>query len=95
MLTTWVIIGAATPNGWDSSTQLTYNPTTKFWEGTVVMTAGEFKFRANNDWAINFGGPADAMTYDGPNLSINAAGTYMVKLDLTNPREYTYTLTAQ
>jgi hypothetical protein len=95
VLTTWGIIGAATPNGWDSSTQLTYNPTTKFWEGIVVMTAGEFKFRANNDWAINFGGPSDAMTYDGPNLSVDAAGTYMVKLDLTNPREYTYTLTAQ
>jgi len=95
VLTTWGIIGAATPNGWDSSTQLTYNPTTKFWEGIVVMTAGEFKFRANNDWAINFGGPVEAMGYDGPNLSVDAAGTYMVKLDLTNPRAYTYTLTAQ
>jgi hypothetical protein len=94
-LTTWGIIGAATPNGWGSSTQLTYNPTTKFWEGIVVMTAGEFKFRANNDWAINFGGPLEAMTYDGPNLSVDAAGTYLVKLDLSNPRKYTYMLTAQ
>ena len=95
VLTTWGIIGAATPNGWDSSTQLTYNSTTQKWEGIVVMTAGEFKFRANNDWAINFGGPVDAMTYDGPNLSVDAAGTYLVQLDLSNPREYTYTLTAQ
>jgi hypothetical protein len=93
--TVWGIVGAATPGGWDNSTPLTYNPTTKLWVGTVVMTAGEFKFRANNAWTINFGGPADAMTYDGPNLSVDAGGTYLVELDLTNPRQYTYTLTAQ
>jgi len=93
--TNWGIVGAATPGGWDASTPLTYNPTTKLWEGVVVMTAGEFKFRANNEWTLNFGGPADAMTYDGPNLSVDAGGTYFVELDLTTPREYTYTLTAQ
>ena len=59
------------------------------------MTAGEFKFRANNAWTLNFGGPADAMGYDGPNLSVDVGGSYMVKLDLSNPRQYTYTLTPQ
>lgn len=93
--TVWGIVGAATPGGWDNSTPLTYNQTTKLWVGTVALTAGEFKFRANNAWTINFGGPADAMTYDGPNLSVDASGTYLVELDLTNPRQYTYTLTAQ
>lgn len=96
--TTWGIVGAATPGSWDNSTALTYNSTTKKWEGTVVMTAGEFKFRANNAWAINLGGDPDedgSMNYDGPNLSVSAGGTYSVVLDLSNPRQYTYTLTLQ
>lgn len=96
--TSWGIVGAATPGSWDNSTALTYNTTSKKWEGTVVMTAGEFKFRANNAWDINLGGDNDDdtyMNYGGPNLSNGADGTYLVELNLTNPREYTYTLTAQ
>jgi hypothetical protein len=61
------------------------------------MTAGEFKFRANDAWTINLGGDSDAddsMNYDGPNLSVAAAGSYNVVLDLSNPRKYTYTVTA-
>lgn len=99
--TTWGIIGAATPLGWDASTQLTYNPTSKKWQATVVMTAGEFKFRANNEWNINIGGfdatkpyGGEDMSYDGSNLSNATAGSYLVELDLSNPRAYKYTLTA-
>lgn len=94
-LTSWGIIGAATPGGWNNSTALTYNSTTKKWEGTVTLTAGEFKFRANNAWTINLGGDSDAdgfMNYDGPNLSVATAGTYSVILDLSNPREYTFSI---
>lgn len=93
----WGIIGAATPLGWDNSTNLTYNATNKTWEGDLAMTAGEFKFRANGAWTINLGGDPDAdgsMNYDGPNLSVAAAGSYHVVLDLSNPRQYTYSLTA-
>jgi hypothetical protein len=95
--TSWGIIGAATPLSWDNSTPLTYNATNKTWEGDLAMTAGEFKFRANGAWTINLGGDPDAdgsMNYDGPNLSVAAAGNYHVVLDLSNPRQYTYTLTA-
>lgn len=94
--TSWGIVGAATAGGWDNSTALTYNQTTKKWEGTVTLTAGEFKFRANNAWSINLGGDSDedgSMNYDGPNLSVAAAGTYTVVLDLSNPRQYTYSVT--
>lgn len=93
--TVWGIIGAATPGGWDNSTALTYNATSKKWEGVVVMTAGPYKFRANNAWAINLGGSFENLTQDGPDITLDAAGTYLVELDLSNPREYTYTLTAQ
>lgn len=94
-LTDWGIIGAATPGGWNTSTALTYNATTKKWEGTMALTAGEFKFRANNAWTINLGGDSDqdgSMNYDGPNLSVATAGTYTVILDLSNPRAYTYSI---
>jgi hypothetical protein len=94
-LTNWGIVGAATPGGWGTSTQLTYNSTTKKWEGIMALTAGEFKFRANQAWTINFGGDPSAMTQDGANLSVATGGTYKVELDLSNARKYTYTLTLQ
>jgi hypothetical protein len=62
------------------------------------MSAGEFKFRANDAWSINFGGDPDedgSMNYDGPNLSVGAAGTYNVVLDLSDPRQYAYSVTLQ
>ncbi len=96
--TTWGIVGAATPGGWDNSTALTYNASTQKWEGAIVLSAGEYKFRANNAWAINLGGDPDedgSMNYDGPNLSIDAPGTYNVVLDLSNPRQYTSSATLQ
>lgn len=94
--TAWGIVGAATPGGWDASTPLTYNPTTKRWEGNVQITPGAFKFRANNAWSINLGGDSDedgSMNYDGPDLTIADGGNYFVVLDLSNPRQYTYTMT--
>lgn len=94
-LTNWGIIGAATPGGWDASTPLTYNATTKMWEGIVALSAGEFKFRANDAWTINYGGDPAAMSQDGANLSVGVAGTYLVKLNLSSPRAYTYELIAQ
>jgi hypothetical protein len=100
--TVWGIVGAATPGGWDNSTELTYNASTKKWTGVVTLTAGEFKFRANNNWSINLGGfdptkpnTGDEMSYAGPNLSVGAGGTYNVELDLSNPRAYSYSITAQ
>jgi hypothetical protein len=93
--TNWSIIGAATPGGWDAGTALTYNAETKLWEGTMALSAGEFKFRANDAWTINYGGDPAAMSQDGGNLSVDAGGTYLVKLNFTNPRLYTYELIAQ
>ncbi|WP_310557288.1 SusE domain-containing protein [Flavobacterium sp.] len=94
----WGIIGAATPGGWDNSTSLTYNATSKKWTGVVVMTAGPYKFRANNAWALNLGADNNgdsSMDFGGPDLSVGAAGTYNVILDLSNPRAYTYSVTLQ
>ncbi|MES2812489.1 MAG: SusE domain-containing protein [Bacteroidota bacterium] len=94
--TAWAITGGATPNGWPDPAldhDMTYNPTTKKWEITIALSAGEFKFRANNAWTLNLGADNDgdgSMDYGGPNLVIATAGTYTVTLDLSNPRAYTY-----
>ena len=37
------------------------------------------KFRANDDWAINWGGTLDALTQGGANITV-AAGTYDIQL---------------
>lgn len=73
------IIGPAQAGGWDTDTDMTYNPETRAWEATIALTAGEFKFRANDGWAINWGGSADKLTQDGANLSIDADGTYFIQ----------------
>lgn len=92
--TVWGIVGSATPGSWDNSTPLTYNPTTKTWEGDVQIGAGKFKFRANNNWDINFGGGSDEfLAYNGSDIDAPAPGNYHVVLNLSNPRQYTYTLT--
>jgi hypothetical protein len=73
------IIGPAQAGGWGEDTDMTYNPETRAWEATITLTAGEFKFRANDDWAINWGGSKDNLTQDGSNLSIDADGTYFIQ----------------
>lgn len=94
----WAITGSATPNGWPDPApdhDMTYNSTTKKWEITIALSAGEFKFRANNGWTLNLGADNNgdgSMDYGGPNLSVATAGTYTVILDLSNPRKYTYSL---
>lgn len=97
----WAITGSATPAGWpDGGVQdidMTYNPTTKKWEIIIALSnAGAFKFRANDNWDVNLGTGADGLlSYGGPDLTTAASGTYKVELDLSNPRQYTYTLTPQ
>ncbi len=73
------LIGPAQAGGWDTDTDLTYNPETRAFEGTLELTADEFKFRANDAWDINWGGTLDNLTQDGPNLKIEKAGKYFIQ----------------
>ncbi len=95
--TTWAVIGAATPGGWDADTPLTYDAATGTWRGTVALTKDVFKFRANGAWDINYGDTsADGRPdLNGDNISVPAAGTYTVVLDLSKPGNYTYQLIRQ
>lgn len=85
-ITTIGIIGSASPNGWDSDVDMTYvpyNAETKalgYWEAKdITLASGEIKFRANDNWAINWGGDTNALTQGGDNISVEA-GTYDIKL---------------
>ena len=73
------IIGPAQAGSWDTDTDMQYNPETRAWEATVELAADEFKFRANDDWGINWGGSFNNLTQDGPNLKISEAGTYFIQ----------------
>ena len=73
------LIGPAQAGGWSDDTDLTYNPETRAFEGTLELAADEFKFRANDAWDINWGGTLDNLTQDGPNLKIETAGKYFIQ----------------
>ncbi|MDE5812072.1 MAG: SusF/SusE family outer membrane protein [Muribaculaceae bacterium] len=80
-VTTFGVIGDATPNGWDASTALTPSEDFLTWTGEIDFSGtGEFKFRANDAWDINLGGDLSDLTQDGANIATPGAGTYVVTL---------------
>jgi hypothetical protein len=91
--TDWGLIGSATAGGWDSDENLTYDAATGLWTLTTDLSAGEVKFRANDDWGINLGddGADGILEYDGANIPIAQSGTYTITLKLGIP-DYTYTI---
>ena len=89
--TEWGLIGSATPDGWNSDQNLTYDNATEEWTITLDLTAGDIKFRANNDWALNYGddGADGKLEPGGSNIAIAEAGNYTIRLILSKPI-YTY-----
>lgn len=69
-------------NGWNGDVELTPSADYKTWSGTLNLdSASEWKFRMNNSWDINLGGPVDNLEINGGNLNCEA-GTYDITLDL-------------
>ncbi|GAB3563120.1 hypothetical protein GCM10027578_06250 [Spirosoma luteolum] len=93
--TTFGVIGAATPKGWDASTPMTYDESTGTWKVTLALKQDELKFRANDAWDINYGDDkADGLLEsNGANIKVPAAGNYLVTLNLSSGGNYTYSLT--
>lgn len=93
---TFGIIGSATPGGWGASTAMTFNPANGSWSITANLVSGELKFRANDDWAVNFGdnnNPIDNKPeYDGSNIPVAAAGNYTITLNIGIGGNYSYKL---
>jgi hypothetical protein len=80
------IIGDATPGGWDADTDMEVDPTdSAVWKLRIELTDGEAKFRADNDWAANWGAgdfPMGTATRDGANIPVTA-GEYNVTFNTT------------
>jgi hypothetical protein len=95
----WGLVGDATPNGWDGPDTLMnmdYTTDGVWYLNGVTLTDGEMKFRANNDWGINYGDSDDdgILEDGGGNIAITA-GTYDIVLDLSDESNPTYTLTTE
>jgi starch-binding outer membrane protein SusE/F len=101
--TSWAVTGSATANGWPgddpvatADQDMTYNAATKVWEIDLDLVSGEYKFRANDDWALNLGPDEDGdgyLDFNVGNFNVDTAGNYHIELDLSNPRQYTMTIT--
>lgn len=94
------IIGTATPGGWDSDTDMTYNNQLGLWEYSGELIAGALKFRLNDQWTVNYGSQnsTDFIAYlDDPGAhSIEVAGNYHItfKIDDSDPSIAYYTVEA-
>ncbi|MDX5337480.1 MAG: SusE domain-containing protein [Cyclobacteriaceae bacterium] len=89
----WGIVGDATPGGWDADTPMNvFDKTTNSLKITTSLKAGEFKFRANNNWDNNFGGANGELSAGGPNIKIESAGNYTISLYFGPAGKVSYTL---
>ncbi|MCD6332784.1 MAG: SusE domain-containing protein, partial [Bacteroidales bacterium] len=92
--TDWGLIGSATPGGWDSDQDMDWDAENSVLTITLDLVAGDIKFRANDDWAINLGDndTNKSLEYEGDNIPVAENGNYTITLDLSGPI-YTYTVT--
>lgn len=94
--TDWGLIGSAIPvTGWDSDVNMTYDIPSQVITITLNLIAGEIKFRANDDWALNFGDndTNGSLEEGGANIPVASDGNYTITLDLKDSSFYTYTVT--
>jgi len=96
---TWSLIGDASPGGWGTDTDMSYDATTKTWFITVLLKSdgtNAIKFRYLHDWGVNLGGSGGTLSLNGSNITIPSTGaagaTYKITLD---PVADTYTLVKQ
>ena len=91
------IVGSATANGWggpDTKFRPDFGNEGVWYINNISLSAGEVKFRLNDDWGVNYGddGANGSLEAGGANIAVGAAGVYNVKLDFRNPNAPTYTL---
>ncbi|MCO4294387.1 SusE domain-containing protein [Solitalea sp. MAHUQ-68] len=80
----WGVIGDATPGGWDTDTNMTYDPVAKTWSVTMNLVGGKsFKFRLNDEWTVNLGddGANGSLEPGGANIAVATSGSYSLVLD--------------
>lgn len=75
------VIGAQSDWGSDIADLTKSNTDPHVWTGTMALTAGEIKFRANDAWDNNWGAssfPSGFGVGGGPNINIPVSGTYFI-----------------
>ncbi|MCK3685946.1 SusF/SusE family outer membrane protein [Maribellus sp. YY47] len=83
----WGVVGGATPDPtWTNDFNMTWDAANEVFTITIDLNPGEFKFRADDAWSVNFGGDLNALTQDGSNLSVAEAGNYTLTLDPWNKK---------
>lgn len=95
--TSWGVIGSATPGAWDEDTNMSFTDEKGqyIWSVDMTLTDGKIKFRANDDWMIDFGdNNADGSLEYGGNDIVVTAGDYHIELILNSATGFTYTITA-
>jgi hypothetical protein len=88
----WGIIGDATPSGWDADTDLVYDLSTKKYTYDGALKVGEYKFRKDNDWTVNYGDKTGDLILDTENdnnIKLKTAGNYLITVDF---KAKTYTI---
>lgn len=99
-----VIIGNATPNGWDNPTDLVFDtnpdsPYYRMYTKDLTLKADEFLVRLTDDWGVKMGTMSgnvetlettsqNKVKLGGGNMKVPAAGNYIVVLDLSNSANY-------
>jgi len=77
----WGLIGDA-QGSWSDDTNMTWDATNSVFTVTLdLVSSGSFKFRANDDWAINYGGDLNALSPGGDNVTLDSDGNYTVTFD--------------
>lgn len=98
-LTNWGLIGDATPGGWSTDTQMSWNSANKVWTVTVALVSGSggktFKFRANQGWNLNYGGlgTSDGSSDNYTNATTAPLGSGGHNLGVPGNVDGTYTVT--
>ncbi|MCE4566776.1 SusE domain-containing protein [Maribellus sp. CM-23] len=83
----WGVVGGATPDPtWTNDFNMAWDAVNGVFTITIDLTPGEFKFRADDGWGVNFGGDLNNLTQDGSNLSVTEAGNYTLTLDPWNKK---------
>lgn len=77
----WGLIGDA-QGSWSDDTDMTWDAGNSVFTITLdLVSSGSFKIRANDDWAINYGGDLNALEAGGANIGIDSDGNYTVTFD--------------
>jgi hypothetical protein len=87
-------------NSWSlTANPMTYDATTKIWSATCDISAigSGIQIIGNGNWSFKYGDDGDEnysgeLNYGGANIKPTSTGTKTVRINLSNPEKYTYTI---